>query len=408
MKKALVGSAIGLVALGAHAQSNVTLYGIVDTGIGYQNSSTTLSAVGSAKPSAGGSSQVKMINGIWAGSRFGLKGSEDLGGGTKAIFQLEQGFNSATGAQGVSGLAFNRQAWVGLTNGTFGTLTAGRQYTSYYTLLSPYSPTTWLTGAYGAHPGDIDSLDTLYRANNSLVYTSPNMRGLTISGSYSLGGNAGSFSAGQVWSVAAQYLNGPIGIAAGIQRIDNAGIATTSPAAVNWNSAMSNNGAEPAVSAINNGFQTAAKQQRVAVTGGYAFNSQWDVSFAYSNVQYAAGSGSFFHDTQIWNTGGAVLHWKPITPLDLAAGYSYTRATSSNGISNTASYNQFNLSQYYSLSKRTGLYALEAYQRANGQTLAGNGKTIIDATASIGDGQNGSPSSSRSQIAVGVGIIHKF
>ncbi|MFM0038021.1 porin [Paraburkholderia strydomiana] len=408
MKKALVGSAIGLVALGAHAQSNVTLYGIVDTGIGYQNSSTTLSAVGSAKPSAGGSSQVKMINGIWAGSRFGLKGSEDLGGGTKAIFQLEQGFNSATGAQGVSGLAFNRQAWVGLTNGTFGTLTAGRQYTSYYTLLSPYSPTTWLTGAYGAHPGDIDSLDTLYRANNSLVYTSPNMRGLTISGSYSLGGNAGSFAAGQVWSVAAQYLNGPIGIAAGIQRIDNAGIATTSPAAVNWNSAMSNNGAEPAVSAINNGFQTAAKQQRVAVTGGYAFNSQWDVSFAYSNVQYAAGSGSFFHDTQIWNTGGAVLHWKPITPLDLAAGYSYTRATSSNGISSTASYNQFNLSQYYSLSKRTGLYALEAYQRANGQTLAGNGKTIIDATASIGDGQNGSPSSSRSQIAVGVGIIHKF
>jgi predicted porin len=349
-----------------------------------------------------------MINGIWAGSRFGLKGSEDLGGGTKAIFQLEQGFNSATGAQGVSGLAFNRQAWVGLTNGTFGTLTAGRQYTSYYTLLSPYSPTTWLTGAYGAHPGDIDSLDTLYRANNSLVYTSPSMRGLTISGSYSLGGNAGSFSAGQVWSVAAQYLNGPIGIAAGIQRIDNAGIATTSPAAVNWNSAMSNNGAEPAVSAINNGFQTAAKQQRVAVTGGYAFNSQWDVSFAYSNVQYAAGSSSFFHDTQIWNTGGAVLHWKPITALDLAAGYSYTRATSSNGISNTASYNQFNLSQYYSLSKRTGLYALEAYQRANGQTLAGNGKTIIDATASVGDGQNGSPSSSRSQVAVGVGIIHKF
>jgi predicted porin len=408
MKKALVGSALGLVALGAQAQSNVTLYGIVDTGIGYQNSSTSLSAVGSAKPSASGHSQVKMINGIWAGSRFGLKGSEDLGGGTKAIFQLEQGFNSATGAQGVSGLAFNRQAWVGATNSQFGTFTAGRQYTSYYTLLSPYSPTTWLTGAYGAHPGDIDSLDTLYRANNSLVYTSPSFGGLTVSGSYSLGGNAGSFAAGQVWSVAAQYLNGPIGIAAGIQRIDNAGIATTTPAAVNWNSAMSNNGAEPAVSAINNGFQTAAKQQRVAVTGGYAFNSQWDVSFAYSNVQYAAGSSSFFHDTQIWNTGGAVLHWKPLTALDLAAGYSYTRATSSNGISNTASYNQFNLSQYYSLSKRTGLYALEAFQRANGQTLAGNGKTIIDATASIGDGQNGSPSSSRSQIAVGVGIIHKF
>ena len=48
----------------------------------------------------------------------------------------------------------SRQAWIGVTNPTYGTLTAGRQYTSYYTLLSPYSPTTWLTGAYGAHPGD--------------------------------------------------------------------------------------------------------------------------------------------------------------------------------------------------------------------------------------------------------------
>jgi predicted porin len=406
MKKAVVTSALGLVALGAHAQSNVTLYGIVDTGIGYQNSSTTLSpttGAASARPSPGGSSQVKMINGIWAGSRFGLKGAEDLGGGTKAIFQLEQGFNSATGAQSVSGLAFNRQAWVGVTNGTFGTLTAGRQYTSYYTLLSPYSPTTWLTGAYGAHPGDIDSLDTLYRANNSLVYTSPSFSGLTISGSYSLGGNPGSFSAGQTWSAAVQYLNGPFGIAAGIQRIDNASNGGTT-----WNSTTSNNGSQPAVSAINNGFQTAAKQQRVAVAGGWAFNSQWDVSLAYSNVQYSPGVNSFFHNTAIWNTGGAVLHWKPFTALDLAAGYSYTRATESNGITSAATYNQFNLSQYYSLSKRTGLYALEAYQRASGQTLAGNGRSIIDATASIGDGQNPSPSSSRSQVAVGVGIIHKF
>ncbi|MGF6606149.1 putative porin [Paraburkholderia sp. WSM4175] len=412
MKKTLLASALGLVALSAHAQSSVTLYGIVDTGLGWQNSSTTLSptsGAASARPSPGGAAQVKMINGIWAGSRFGLKGSEDLGGGTKAIFQLEEGFNSATGAQSVSGLMFNRQAWVGMTNAQFGTLTAGRQYTSYYTMLSPYSPTTWLTGAYGAHPGDIDSLDTVYRANNSLVYTSPSFGGLTVSGSYSIGGTPGSFSAGQTWSVAAQYLNGPIGIAAGIQRIDNGnsngGLWGANSTLINSTTAPI---AAPANSAINNGFQTAAKQQRIAVTGGYAFNSAWDVSFAYSNVQYAAGTGSFFHDTQIWNTGGAVLHWKPISVLDLAAGYSYTRATSSNGISSTASYNQFNLSQYYTLSKRTGLYALEAFQRAGGQTLAGNGKTIIDATASIGDGQNGSPASSRSQVAVGVGIIHKF
>src|ERR1700761_1814093 len=207
MKKVLATSALGLIALGAHAQGSVTLYGVVDTGIGYQSSQTSLGST------AGGRSVVKMINGIWAGSRFGLKGSEDLGGGTRAIFQLEEGFNSATGAMSVSGLAFNRQAYVGVANSTYGSLTAGRQYTSYYTLLSPYSPTTWLTGAYGAHPGDIDSLDTLYRVNNSLVYTSPNFHGLTVSGSYSLGGTPGSFSAGTTWSAAAQYIAGPLGIA---------------------------------------------------------------------------------------------------------------------------------------------------------------------------------------------------
>ncbi|MGF6747216.1 putative porin [Paraburkholderia sp. MM5482-R1] len=77
MKKTLLASALGLVALGAHAQSSVTLYGIVDTGLGWQNSSASLTTA--AKPqTVAGNSQVKMINGIWAGSRFGLKGSEDL------------------------------------------------------------------------------------------------------------------------------------------------------------------------------------------------------------------------------------------------------------------------------------------------------------------------------------------
>ncbi|WP_027800020.1 porin [Paraburkholderia dilworthii] len=399
MKKALATSALGLIALGAHAQSNVTLYGIVDTGIGYQSSSAALGS------NSGGRSVVKMNNGIWAGSRFGLKGGEDLGGGTKAIFQLEQGFNSATGAQGVSGLAFNRQAWVGVTNTTYGTLTAGRQYTSYYTLLSPYSPTTWLTGAYGAHPGDIDSLDTLYRVNNSLVYTSPSMHGLTVSGSYALGGVAGRLNAGSTWSAAVQYLNGPFGIAAGFQRINN---STSGGGAWGTDSTASNNGAQPGVSGINNGYRTAQAQQRVAVTGGYAFSSQFDVSFSYSNVQYIPGVGSAFRNEAIFNTVGAVLHFKPISALDLAAGYSYTRATEANGISSAARYHQFNLSQYYSLSKRTGLYALEAYQRASGQTIGNNGISIINATADIGDGQNSAPSSSRSQFAAGVGIIHRF
>lgn len=398
MKKVFATSALGLVALGAHAQSSVTLYGIIDTGIGYQSSQTSLGST------TGGHSAVKMVNGIWAGSRVGLKGSEDLGGGTKAVFQLEEGINTATGAMSTSNLMFSRQAYVGLANATYGSLTAGRQYTPYYTLLAPYSPTNWLTGAYGAHPGDIDSMDTLYRANNSLVYTSPSLYGFTFGGSYALGGVPGSFNSGSTWSAAVQYLNGPVGVAVGFQRINN---STPGGGAWGADSTSSNAGGEPAVSGINNGYQTAQAQQRVAVTGGYTFSSQWDVSFSYSNVQYIAGTNSKFHTNAIFNTGGAVLHFRPVTPLDLAAGYSYTRATQANGVASSARYQQLNLSQYYSLSKRTGLYMLEAYQRASGQTLGTNGN-IIDATADIGDGQNSAPSSSRSQFAAGVGIIHKF
>ena len=396
---ALLVTGTSLFAIQASAQSSVTLYGIVDTGIGYQSSSTTLGST------SGGHSAVKMINGVWAGSRFGLKGAEDLGGNTKAIFTLEEGFNSATGAQSVNGLMFNRQAFVGVTNPTYGSLTAGRQYASYYQLLSPYSPTTWLTGFYGAHPGDLDGLDTIYRANNTLLYMSPTLYGFKFSGSYSFAGVPGSVNQGSTWAAAVQYAQGPVGLAVGFSRINN---STVNGGAFGADSTTSNAGAQTGVSAVTNGFQTAQAQQRFAVGAGYTFNSQFDITATYSNVQYIPGIGSSFHNQATWNTGGLVLHWKPTAAWDFGTGYSYTRATQSNGISSSAQYQQVNLSEYYALSKRTGLYALQAYQRANGQTLGSNGKTIINATATLGDGFNSTPSSSRSMVGVGVGMVHRF
>ncbi|WP_407671303.1 porin [Paraburkholderia phymatum] len=383
----------------AFAQSSVTLYGIVDAGLGYQSSSTSLGST------SGGHSAFKMINGVWAGSRFGLKGAEELGGGTKAIFTLEEGFNSATGAMATNNLMFSRQAFVGLSNPTFGSFTAGRQYASYYQLLSAYSPTTWLTGYFGAHPGDLDGLDTGYRTNNTLLYMSPVIYGFKFSGSYSFAGVPGSVNQGSSWAAAIQYAQGPVGLAVGFSRINN---STPGGGAFGADSATSNAGAQAGVSAVTNGYQTAQAQQRFAVGAGYTFNSQFDVTATYTNVQYIPGINSLFRSEQIWNTGGIVLHWKPSPTWDFAGGYSYTRATTANGISSSAQYQQFNLSQYYSLSKRTGVYVLEAYTRANGQTLATNGKSIINATATIGDGFNTTPSSSRSMVAVGAGVVHRF
>jgi predicted porin len=229
---------------------------------------------------------------------------------------------------------------------------------------------------------------------------------LTVSGSYSLGGVAGSVNQGSTWTTAIQYALGPIGLAVGFSRINN---STSGGGAWGADSTTTNGGSQIGVSALTNGYQTARAQQRFAVGGGYTFNSAWDVTATYSNVQYIPGINSKFTDTAIFNTAGAVLHWKPAVTWDFAAGYSYTRATRANGITDSASYQQFNLSQYYSLSKRTGLYALEAYQRANGKTLGTNGAgQIIDATASIGDGFNSTPSSTASQFAFGLGVIHRF
>ena len=368
---AVAMTAAGLAtAMSAHGQNSVTLYGVVDNGFAYQNNSAT---VGSTAP---GQSVVKMTTGVWLGSRFGFKGSEDLGGGSKAIFQLESGFSTANGTSQYASGIFTRQAWVGMTNDTYGTLTAGRQYTAYYTLLSPYSPTTWLSGYYGAHPGDIDSLDTLYRVNNSVVYMSPKFGGFTFGGSYAFGGEPGSINAGSTWSAGVQYAAGPFGIASALQRVNN---STSGGGAWGAFSTTSNGGAQTAVSAINNGYVTAQAQQRIAVTAGYKFSPKWDVSASYSNVQYIPGANSTFHNVAIFNTVGAVLHFKPVAAWDLAAGYSYTRATKANGVSSNAQYQQLALAQYYALSKRTGFYIAESYQHASGQTFEQRGGYRCDA-----------------------------
>ncbi|WP_109484149.1 porin, partial [Paraburkholderia sp. C35] len=274
VKAALAGAAM-LATLPAFAQSSVTLYGIIDNGIGYQSSSTSLGST------TGGHSAFKMVTGVWAGSRFGLKGAEDLGGGTKAIFTLEEGFSANSGAMSTSGLMFSRQAFVGVSNNTYGSLTAGRQYAAYYQLLSPYSPTTWLTGFYGAHAGDLDGLDTIYRANNTLLYMSPTLYGFKFSGSYSFAGVPGSAYAGSTWSTAIQYAQGPIGIAVGFSKINNSNV---NGGTFGTDTTTSNAGAQAGISAVTNGYQSARAQQRFAVGAGYTFNSQFDITATYSNV----------------------------------------------------------------------------------------------------------------------------
>src|ERR1700758_2108659 len=117
MNKSLFAVGALCLAATAHAQSSVTLYGLIDAGITYTNNQH-------------GQKNFQATSGDINGSRFGLRGAEDLGGGLKAIFTLENGFSIQNGQLGQGGRLFGRQAFVGLSSDSYGTLTVGRQYDS--------------------------------------------------------------------------------------------------------------------------------------------------------------------------------------------------------------------------------------------------------------------------------------
>src|ERR1700754_536331 len=116
MKKACLCVTLAAISGAAHAESSLTLYGVFDEGIDYVSN-------------AMGKPQIALVSGEINGARWGLIGKEDLGGGLKAIFNLENGFDSNTGALGQGGLEFGRIALVGLSS-PYGAVTAGRQYSS--------------------------------------------------------------------------------------------------------------------------------------------------------------------------------------------------------------------------------------------------------------------------------------
>ncbi len=180
MKKSLIALAV-LAASGATmAQSSVTLYGLVDAGIGQ----TTTEATGAAKLR-----QNVVNSNILNNSRFGFKGSEDLGGGLKANFTLEQGINIDTGtAASTTATAFSRKAVVGLSGG-FGALDLGRQYSAYDDLRGA---TNMISDTNFATTGAVFTTgikDYTNRIDNSIGFRSASYGGISGAIVYGLGEN---------------------------------------------------------------------------------------------------------------------------------------------------------------------------------------------------------------------------
>lgn len=376
------------VSMQVSAQSSVTIYGAIDDALVYTNNQ-------------GGLHNLYLRTGNLNASKIGFKGSEDLGGGSQAVFTLENGFDVNTGAMSSANTLFNRQSFVGLVNNTYGSALLGRQYTPYFQYVGAIGPTSVLTGATGAHPGDVDGLDTTVRISNALTYISPTFGGgAQISALYGFGETAGSTSTGNTYSLAGKYDVGPWNFALGYQRLKNG----SGPANA-WNATASGSFA---TSAINNGYVSSDNVVMIAGATRYT-TGNWMFGANYANAQYKPGTGSLFSQKATFDTLGVITTFQATPAWMLAAGYSYTRERAANGITDPAKYHQIALEETYSLSKRSAFYLLQAYQVARGQTLgkAGTGN-IVNAVAVVGDSQNGSPSSGRNQAVIMAGFRHFF
>ncbi|SOE99628.1 porin [Burkholderia sp. OK233] len=276
----------------------------------------------------------------------------------------------------------------------------------YFTgLLGQFAVGDQWGGYITAHPGDLDNFNNTVRTNNAIKYMSSNYGGLSFSAMYALGGQPGSFTGNQTWSLGANYARGPISIAAAYlnARTPNVGFfgnsSTSTPTSVSTS----------IMSPVTTGFISAHDYSVAAIAGSYVF-SRATVGLTYSNIRYGnlgdlqsgtnphgySGSASF-------NDVEANFQYQ-FSPSFLAGfAYNYTVGGSvktSTGEKPDARYHQFSLGADYFLSKRTDVYAVGVYQKASGVD-----SRDLSAVASI---NNLRPSSGDRAAVVRLGIRHKF
>ena len=208
MKKSLIALA-ALAASGfAMAQSSVTLFGVVDTGVTYVDGATNWSG---------------LTSGNNATSRLGFRGVEDLGGGLKANFWLEAGINtdSGNGNSGVEngstqeGLQFKRRSTIGLEGG-FGEVRLGRELTAAYNAVSRYD----VFGTVGVAQSRIwGQAGNVIRINNMISYYTPNFSGFKAAVNYGFGEQAESRDSRYV-GASLTYDNGPLSVGFGAERLN--------------------------------------------------------------------------------------------------------------------------------------------------------------------------------------------
>ncbi|MDE1183522.1 porin [Paraburkholderia sp.] len=382
MKKTLMVAALsGVFATAAHAQSSVTLYGLIDAGITYSNNQH-------------GHSNWQETSGSVNGSRFGLRGAEDLGGGLKAIFTLENGFGINDGTMKQNSRLFGRQAFVGLSSNQFGTVTLGRQYDSMVDYVGPLSLTgTQYGGTQFAHPFDNDNLNNSFRVNNSVKYQSTNYGGFKFGALYGFSNQADGFANNRAYSAGASYNYGGLNVAAAYLQL-NSNATLGNATAFNSSGALSGD---------NTFF--AGRQQTWGAGANYTFGpATAGLVYSQTNLSQLNGIGASASGVSGGlGLNGSSAHFQNVeanaryalTPaLSIAGSYTYTRASLEG---TRPHWNQFNLQTAYALSKRTDVYLQGEYQQVSENNIVNADINGL-----------GASSSNNKQIAVTAGLRHRF
>ena len=385
MKRVIAAVSLSALTGITYAQNGVTLYGRVDNGIQYQTGLAT-------------GHQVSLETGNWAPSEFGLKGAEDLGGGTKAIFRLEAGLDTLNGTS--MGSLFGRQATVGLTSDVWGTFKLGN-FGSYEIQQDSFDVDPQVMQLY--------ALSTLVRgrnwsnAGNGLEYTSPTWGGLTIKGQYDLTNsttwNAGNPGSGQVGA--------PQGRSDGIKaQYDGANLELLAI----YDEIRDSNGQ----------FSNVYTASRSVLVGGTYQVGPVKFYAAYQHLSAPSASdyGYFGTSTPTTQPGGVSLPtvvdhewagatWQVSSFTALTAAVYHANANKGNGNAT-----MFTLSGTYNLSKRTFLYSELGYihnsSTSNIGLDDGNYGANVNNDPVNGSSSNTNPDYGHGQLGAFAGIVTQF
>jgi predicted porin len=373
LRPSLLAAALALA--GSAQATDVTLYGNLDAAIRH---STNIDGAGT--------SVTEMVSGGLTASKWGIKGTEELGNNMRAVFQLESGMRIDNGKlmqENVSGSTlFGRQAYVGVT-GDFGSLTLGRQYNAL-NVAYEYQP---IGGIYYSDPFFIggDNFFMGYRLNNSIVYTK-SFAGFAVQLDYGLGERAGSSRSGSTVGASLSYASGPFNVAGAYEQATSIDAATK---ATTWTAGggYAIGSAKLYLGHLNNKESGGSERTRKLLFGGVSYQ----VAPAFSV------SGGYYRYQQSDCRGVCVV--TPGSVSNVSGGMGSNAITGFASGAGQGKADMVALVAAYALSKRTGVY-LEV-----DRTSARNGAARDDINYWWGD----TPTLTRlNRTGVMTGIRHSF